>query len=99
MTHVLAGTVKITPTIAWTTSMLAWGMLEFGSGYDLSGPSAWQTGLQTLRWNTDYLLKTFKLDAQSSAVSEAPEFFIVYQVQLSEQWIHELLLINTASTA
>lgn len=59
--------------------MLAWSMISFGSGYNKS--DAWDTGLQTLRWNTDYLLKTIKDDPASSATSEAPEFFIVYQVR------------------
>ncbi|KAL3140940.1 hypothetical protein ABBQ32_005469 [Trebouxia sp. C0010 RCD-2024] len=75
-----AGTVKITPTIAWTTSMLAWGMLSFGDGYNNSGTDLWAKGKETLRWNTDYLLKTIKDDPVSSAYSTKPEFYIVYQV-------------------
>ena len=59
--------------------MLAWGMLTFGEGYNKS--NTWQTGMDTLRWNTDYLLKTFKVDTASSATSEATEYFIVYQVR------------------
>lgn len=73
-----AGSLKITPSIAWSTSMLAWGMLTFGEGYNRS--NAWETGRDTLKWNTDYLLKTFMTDADGSATSEAPEFYIVYQV-------------------
>ena len=78
-----AGSLKITPTIAWSTAMLAWGMLSFGEGYNKS--SAWETGMQTLRWNTDYLLKTIKDDPDSTALSMGsegggPEYFIVYQV-------------------
>ncbi|KAL3152997.1 hypothetical protein ABBQ38_012024 [Trebouxia sp. C0009 RCD-2024] len=75
-----AGTVKITPTIAWATSMLAWGMLNFGDGYNNSGADLWAKGKETLRWNTDYLLKTVKDDPVSSALSTKPEFYIVYQV-------------------
>lgn len=60
--------------------MLAWGMLKFGEGNNQSDTGAWQLGLDTLRWNTDYLLKTCKKDADSSATSQADEFFIVYQV-------------------
>ena len=63
--------------------MLAWSMISFGSGYNKSGTDTWDTGLQTLRWNTDYLLKTIKDDPASSATSEAPEFFIVYQVRIT----------------
>ncbi|KAL3150937.1 hypothetical protein ABBQ32_000684 [Trebouxia sp. C0010 RCD-2024] len=74
-----AGTVKITPTIAWTTSMLAWSMLSFGGGYNKS-TDLWAKGKETLQWNTDYLLKTIKDDPVSSALSKKPEFFIVYQV-------------------
>lgn len=32
-----AGTIKIMPSIAWAVSMLAWGMLTFGDGYNKSG--------------------------------------------------------------
>jgi len=74
----VAGSLKITPTIAWTTSMLAWGMLNFGEGYNKSG--TWQTGMDTLKWNTDYLLKTILEDPTDSATSQAAEFYIVYQV-------------------
>ncbi len=76
-----AGSLKITPTIAWTTSMLAWGMLNFPEGYNKS--NAWETGMQTLKWNTDYLLKTIKDDPTDSATSEAEEFYIIYQVCIS----------------
>ncbi len=58
--------------------MLAWGMLNFGDGYNKSG--TWQTGMDTLKWNTDYLLKTILDDPTDSATSEAAEFYIVYQV-------------------
>ena len=75
---VTTGTVKITPTIAWSTSMLAWSMLSFGGGYNKS--DLWDTGLETLRWNADYLLKTIKDDPDNSVTTEKPEFFIVYQV-------------------
>ena len=75
-----AGTVKITPTIAWTTSMLAWGMLTFGNGYNKSGTDVWAKARETLRWNADYLLKTVKDDPVSSAISTKPEFYIDYQV-------------------
>lgn len=75
---VTAGTVKITPTIAWSTSMLAWGMLSFGGGYNKS--DLWAQGQETLRWNADYLLKTVKDDPASSATVKKPQFYIVYQV-------------------
>jgi len=56
--------------------MLAWGMLNFGEGYNKS--DTWQTGMETLKWNTDYLLKTILEDPTDSATSEAAEFYIVY---------------------
>ena len=73
------GTLKITISIAWSTSMLAWGMLTFGEGYNNSDLMA--TGLQTIRWNTDYLLKVFKEDSASSKLSGGTEYYIVYQVR------------------
>lgn len=63
--------------------MLAWGMLSFGNGYNNSGTDLWAKGKETLRWNTDYLLKTVKDDPVSSALSQKPEFYIVYQVCVS----------------
>lgn len=60
--------------------MLAWSMLSFGGGYNSSGTDLWAKGQATLKWNTDYLLKTIKDDPASSALSTKPEFFIVYQV-------------------
>ena len=60
--------------------MLAWGMLSFGGGYNKSDTDLWTKGLETLRWNADYLLKTIKDDPVNSATSEKPEFYIVYQV-------------------
>jgi len=79
--NLVAGSLKITPTIARTTSMLAWGMLNFGEGYNKS--DTWQTGMETLKWNTDYLLKTILDDPTDSATSEAAEFYIIYQVALT----------------
>ena len=32
-----AGTVKMTMPIAWSTGMVAWGMLDFKEGYTKSG--------------------------------------------------------------
>lgn len=60
--------------------MLAWGMLSFGGGYNKS--DLWAQGQATLRWNTDYLLKTVKDDPAGTAavVGKKPQFYIVYQV-------------------
>ena len=63
--------------------MLAWGMLTFGDGYSKSGTDVLAKGKQTLKWNTDYLLKTIMDDLSSTAISKRPEFYIVYQVYSS----------------
>lgn len=42
--------------LAASTTFLAWGMIEFEAGYDAAGQLAW--GLDQLRWETDYLLRT-----------------------------------------
>ena len=58
--------------------MLAWGMLSFGGGYNKS--DLWAKGQETLRWNTDYLLKTIKDDPVGTATLQKPQFYMVYQV-------------------
>ena len=51
------GTVKMTVTTAFTTSMLAWGMLTFPRGYARAGET--RHALDSVKWGADYLLKTF----------------------------------------
>ena len=76
--------------------MLAWGMLNFGEGYNKS--DMWATGMQTLKWNTDYLLKTILDDPTDSATSEAEEFYIVYQVSVVGGKLRTQLLSIAAIT-
>ena len=51
------GTVKMTVTTAFTTSMLAWGLLTFPRGYARAGET--RHALDSIKWGADYLLKTF----------------------------------------
>ena len=51
------GTVKMTVTTAFTTTMLAWGLLTFPKGYARAGET--KSALAAVRWGSDYLLKTF----------------------------------------
>lgn len=63
----------MTVPTAFTVSMLAWGMLAFPHGYTKAGQV--NAGLQTVRWGSDYLLKTFKPDTTTNK-----GLLIVYQV-------------------
>lgn len=53
----LAGDLKLTMPTAWTTALLAWGVLAFPQGWARAGGTA--EALGAVRWGTDYLLKTF----------------------------------------
>jgi len=70
------GTVKMTMPAAFATSMLAWGLLEFPTGYKKANATA--HALDTLRWSADYLLKTVKKDRKRS--DRYSEYILVYQV-------------------
>eukprot|EP00884_Botryococcus_braunii_P012540 jgi/Botrbrau1/21287/Bobra.0573s0001.1 len=77
MTGGAAGTVKLTLPIAFSTSMLAWGLLEFPGGYKKSNQTL--HAMDTLRWGTDYLMKTFAKDKKRSTGTTV-HYNIVYQV-------------------
>ncbi|KAK8316291.1 hypothetical protein V6Z12_A13G033300 [Gossypium hirsutum] len=47
--------VKFGFPMAFTTTMLAWSVIEFG---ELMPPSELRNALVAIRWGTDYLLKT-----------------------------------------
>ena len=47
----------MTVTTAFTTSMLAWGLLTFPRGYARAGET--RHALDSIKWGADYLLKTF----------------------------------------
>ncbi|WP_017324973.1 glycoside hydrolase family 9 protein [Synechococcus sp. PCC 7336] len=54
--------VKFHFPAAFTTTVLAWGALEFEAGYSQSGAN--DELLDHLAWSTDYLLRTVVLDGQ-----------------------------------
>lgn len=53
-------TVKFATTIAYTTSMLAWGAIEYGDAYKTSSQLPYL--LDSLRWSNDYLVRCFTDD-------------------------------------
>jgi endoglucanase len=54
------GTVKLSMTTAFTTTLMAWGLLTFPKGYAKAGEAG--AALDTIRWGADYLLKTVRED-------------------------------------
>jgi cellulose synthase/poly-beta-1,6-N-acetylglucosamine synthase-like glycosyltransferase len=73
----LVGGVKMTHPTAFSMSMLAWGLLEFPQGFDTANQT--QQALQTLKWGSDYLIKTARPDKKTST-TKAPQWLIAYQV-------------------
>ena len=59
---------------AFTTSLLAWGLLAFPHGY--AGANQTYATQQSVRWGADYLLKTLIANSTGGNVSS-----IVYQVR------------------
>lgn len=47
--------VKFNFPMAFTTTLLAWSVIEFG---EIMPPAELRNGLVAIRWSTDYLLKT-----------------------------------------
>ena len=41
--------------MAWSTTVLAWGMIEFREAYQDAGE--WSNAISMLQWATDYLVK------------------------------------------
>ena len=62
-------------TTAFTTSMLAWGLLAFPTGYARAGQT--HAALANVRWGADYLLKAYTPNAHPK---HAGDLNIVYQV-------------------
>ena len=62
---------------AFTVSMLAWGALAFPNGYQKAHQMPHV--LQTMRWGSDYLMKTWKPDTLGPS---SAGYLIIYQVQL-----------------
>ena len=71
-----AGDLKMSVPMAFTTSLLAWGMLAFPSGYAAANQT--HAGQQSVRWGADYLLKTLIANSTGGNVSS-----IVYQVLIT----------------
>ena len=63
----------MTVTTAFTTSMLAWGLLTFPKGYARAGET--KHALEAVKWGADYLLKTFHPETGRKG-----GFTMVYQV-------------------
>ncbi|KAK9785109.1 hypothetical protein WJX73_003901 [Symbiochloris irregularis] len=74
----LGGTIKNTIPIAFSTAIMAWGFLAFPKGIEKAGIS--NSSLETLKWGTDYLLKTTLNDTRTSPNSSYTNYNIVYQV-------------------
>ncbi|KAK9842280.1 hypothetical protein WJX81_004432 [Elliptochloris bilobata] len=68
-----AGDLKMSVPTAFTTSLVAWGMLAFPAGYAAANQT--YAGQQSVRWGADYLLKTLIANSTGGNVSS-----IVYQV-------------------
>jgi len=64
----------MTMPTAFTVSMLAWGAIAFPQGYLKSGKMP--ELLQTTRWGSDYLLKTFR---QNDVTPSGKGYLIAYQ--------------------
>lgn len=52
------GNLKATSPIAFTTTLLVWGLMAFGKGFQAAGQTA--AALDSIRWGSDYLLKVHK---------------------------------------
>lgn len=68
----LAGNLKMTMPTAFTTAMLAWGLVSFGPGY-AEDPGTVLEVQQQVVWGADYLLKT--------VLPNGPGFDLIYQVK------------------
>ena len=72
------GNIKMTQPIAFSTSLLAWGMLAFGKGFSQGQQSNAAGGLENVMWGADYLMKTFRTG--NAAQTSSAGLTIVYQV-------------------
>ena len=54
-----AGNIKATTPIAFTTTLLVWALMSFGSGFKAAGQAG--AALDSIRWGSDYLLKVHKM--------------------------------------
>ena len=72
------GNIKMTQPIAFSTAMLAWGMLSFTKGFSSGGESNTAAALENVEWGADYLMKTFRPGNAAQTVADG--YTIVYQV-------------------
>ena len=49
--------VKLTSTVAYTTALTAWSVLQFPSSYAAASPSTLPRALDAVKWGGDYLMK------------------------------------------
>ena len=76
-----AGNLKMTMPTAFTTAMLAWGLLSFGSGYSQEPGLSLKVEQQVV-WGADYLLKTVSPNGQG--------FDLIYQVRSFDDIMRKL---------
>lgn len=69
----MAGNLKMTMPTAFTTAMLAWGLVSFRDGYSKQAGAIPRVDQQIV-WGADYLLKLVSSSSPSS-------FSIIYQVR------------------
>ena len=81
----------MTMPTAFTVSMLAWGALAFPNGFQKARQMPHV--LQTMRWGSDYLMKTWKPDTLGPG---SAGYLIVYQVcgHTAEQHVVPSLLLK-----
>ena len=80
----MAGNLKMTLPAAFSTALLAWGLLSFPAGYaKQTGATAYTA--QQVEWGADYLLKTI-------SPASGGGYNLVYQVdtERSQSTGHEL---------
>ena len=66
----------MTMPIAFTTAMLAWGLVAFPKGYEAAGKTA--AAAESVKWGTDYLRKAVRQGTADDV--NGPGYTIVYQV-------------------
>ena len=72
------GNIKMTQPIAFSTSLLAWGLLKFGTGFSKGKQSNTDSGLENVMWGADYLKNTFRTGNADQTSTDG--LTIVYQV-------------------
>ena len=76
----LAGNIKATTPIAFTTTLLVWGLMSFGRGFEGAGQAT--AALDSIRWGSDYLLKVHQ------ALPNSNQSMLVTRVSSLLHWRH-----------